>query len=192
MILVFIMNKLFVLFFLSNFALAEEMVPYVSPTLEKPSLELFETTKPELEEIPPIKDYEDFLLLLKNNSENFSKIEFYKNVKIKTNNEIKNLDDFDKTKINLFLIYQGEALSDTMLALQSLWENQIEKSNDLKKKQLSKYIIILFEIRKDHAIHFEKEIIRLFSEITDITEQEKLNYINKIKDWNLKNKLTEK
>jgi hypothetical protein len=186
------MNKLLVLIIFFNFAFAEEMIPYVSPTLEKPYSEIIPEIKiPELEQVPPIENYEKFLLLLKDNSENFSNIEFYENVKIQLDGDIKKIKDFDKTKINLFLIYQGEALSDTMCALQILWKDQISTTkDDIKKRQLSKYSVILFEIRKDHAIFLEKEIEKLLGEITEISEEEKLDYIQKIKNWNSINKLT--
>lgn len=178
------MNKLFLFLLLfSSFVFAEELKPYVSPTLEKPMW------RSEFEDVPKINHYESFLLFLKDSSDNFSNIDHYKEIKIKINGEVKKISELDPDTINLFFIYQGELLSDSMIILQNLWKKEMETSSGISKKQLQMYFDALLKIRKDHAVHFEKEMVRLLFEIKSISDVEKKNYITKIKNWNVKHGL---
>lgn len=124
---------------------------------------------------------------LEKNSNNLVNINFYKDKIYK--NEI-NLEDLDKDKISLFLIYKAQGLSDTMYIVQVSWDNELSKiKNEEEKKNFYALCCKLFELRKKHALEFEKIIQINFIDIKSIKDEEKQVFIEKVKKWHEDQKL---
>ena len=121
---------------------------------------------------------------LENNSKNLRDISFYKNRLFK-NEEIINLDETSNEKLNLFIVYKAQSLSDIMSMVQASWDVERSKIKDEEdKKYFYNLCYKLFELRKQHALEFEKIVLEKISKIENLSEQEKKDFINKIQKWN--------
>jgi hypothetical protein len=153
---------IFLLFVFSNLAYCEDLQEAQKSKFEK-----------------QIKLYDN----LENNSKNLKDINFYNNRLFK-NKEIVDLKE-DENKLNLFIIYKAQSLSDIMYMVQVAWDVERSKiQNEEDKKYFYDLCSKLFELRKSHAVEFEKIALENISKINDISEEEKKEFLEKIKKWN--------
>lgn len=121
---------------------------------------------------------------LENNSKNIRDLNFYKNRLFK-NEEIINLDETSDEKLNLFIVHKAQSLSDIMFMVQAAWDIDRSKIKDEEdKKYFYNLCYKLFELRKQHALEFEKIVLEKLSKIENLSEQEKKDFISKIQKWN--------
>lgn len=167
---------------------------------------------------PTIGDYEDALKHHTQWSENIANPNFYKELEftmLKGEDEKKvkfvDLKEFEK---NLFYLYQAENLSNTLARLEGMWNLELrglppvtkEIADDKKeslteerlkqvadRKDVEGYITKLHDLRKGHAIRFEKLMTEVFTKFeSEIPKADRENYTAKVKEWHDKQQLVER
>lgn len=169
---------------------------------------------------PTIGNYEDALKHHTQWSENIDNSDFYKELEFemlkgKDKKKVKftELKEFEK---NLFYIYQAESLSNKLSRLEGMWnfelrrlppvkeevkneENEPEALTEERLKEIANrkdvegYINKLHELRKDHAVRFEKLMTNVFKEFeNEIPKADRENYEQKVKEWHDKQSLVDR
>lgn len=168
---------------------------------------------------PTIGDYEEALKHHTQWSENIASPDFYKELEFemlkgedKKKVKFIELKEFEK---NLFYIYQAESLSNKLARLEGMWnielrqlppikeevvngkegpalsEEQLKK--EAKRKDVEAYIGKLHELRKGHAVRFEKLMSEVFKKFEkEIPKADRENYEQKVKEWHDKQNLVER
>jgi len=160
---------------------------------------------------PKVKDYLEALKNAENWSKNINSPEFYKdyeleNTKTKKTAKLKDLTDFER---DLFYLLQAENLSKQLAGLNQAWAKEattaperykattkedLEKTDrNPDKTDIEESIKKLTQIRKDHAVKFEKIMEDTLSKYTkEIPEKDAKLYQQQVKDFHDHHKLIER
>ena len=133
---------------------------------------------------------------------------FYKDVKMRdvnAPNKVIGFVDLTPLQKNLFYLWQSEVCSNKMLKLLMQWEeeykslppvNDVEDNEDpnraANRNDVLKYGKKLLELRKMHAVNFEKLISTVFKKYEkELPAKDREAYVKRIHNWNINQKLIE-
>lgn len=141
----------------------------------------FPENKTEIKTDSKFATYDAVISMLEDNSNNFDKIEFYYDKKILRDEKLSKIKGKD---LSAFFVYQAQAVSDMIWAVNMACVKELEKLKEQDKKEFQIILNKLNVIRKSHANKFLQIAKEHLKNVTDISEEEKKSYIEKIKKWN--------
>ena len=162
-----------------------------------------------------VKDYQEAFQQYSSWVKHISEESFYKDVKMRevnTSNKVIGFVDLTPLQKNLFYLWQSEVCSGKMLKLLAQWEEEykslplplppvnadlpVEGNEDpnrvANRNDVLEYGKKLLELRKTHAVNFEKLISTVFKKYEkELPVKDREAYIKRIHNWNINQKLVE-